>query len=96
MHLGILAAGIENGVIDDDLEGYLAILTQNSRKWHIKLLLDTDLGLSRFLFYTSVSMCSCGIFVYYHIIMFLLLCFILKLETLETFKDYVPDVPYDL
>ena len=35
---------IENGVIDLDLQGHLAISTQNSRKWHSTSLLYTDLG----------------------------------------------------
>ena len=44
MHLGILSAGIENGGIDPDLQGHVAIST---KKRHSTLLLYTDLGRPR-------------------------------------------------
>ena len=45
MHFGILSAGIENGVIDLDLQGHLAISTPNSRERHSTSLLYIGLGL---------------------------------------------------
>ena len=47
MHLGILLAGIENGVIDHDFQGHLVISTHDLKKWHLTSLLYTNLGRTR-------------------------------------------------
>ena len=39
MHLGILLAGIENGVIDHDFQGNFVISTYDFKKWHLMSLL---------------------------------------------------------
>ena len=44
MHICIISAGIEMGVIDLGLQGYLAISTQNFKKRYSTSLLYSDLG----------------------------------------------------
>ena len=47
MHIGILLAGIEKRVIGIDLQGHMAISTQNIKKQRSTSLLFTDLGRPR-------------------------------------------------
>ena len=45
--LGFSQLVLKMGVINLDVQGHLAISTQNSKKRHSTLLLDTDLGQPR-------------------------------------------------